>query len=425
MSQDTPQKAGEQQTPARMSLLEAASSWLPASLDLDGTLQRAVRLPLPTLADGCVLQLLGDPARTPSERLPFTALLIAHVDGAREQHVQSMLPGRMHALHHCDGALEVVRTGRPQPVNEVTADSSPVLMRELSASWYSSWPLCARDKLLGVLTLVHDGPRQDSHASHDDDAFMNAFTRQIGIAIDNAQRHTESQRAIAMRDDMLAVVSHDLQSPLNAIQMTVRHLLNEPHVVALPGVKRALTLIERTTKHLGQLIAELMDVGSIQAGRLTIDARPTAIPPLLGDALTILEPMLLDKHLRVSTQLEPALPLASCDGQRILRVVLNLLGNAIKFTGEGGEVTLYARRVNDQLEVAIRDNGPGIAREELPKLFEPYWRSRQTGRRGMGLGLYIARGIVEAHGGHIWAESELGAGSTFAFRLAMVPAEST
>jgi signal transduction histidine kinase len=417
----------ERRAMGRLSLLADASSWLTAPLDVSETLLRVVNLFVPALADACVVQLLarGAASRPEHEQRRFAELAVAHVDDTVQKRVKAMMPEWNASLHRTFGAQEVLRSERLQVVSDLNSElddeSEPSLMRELGASAYIAVPMRARGRLTGVLTCVCS----TANRGQPDHELLIELAERASGALDNARLYQEAQHAITVRDDLLAVVSHDLQSPVNAIGMTVKSLLREPALTANPSVKRSLALIERTSKHIGQLCTELMEVGSIQAGRLSILPRATALAPLLQEALAILEPMVLDKQLTVTTHLEPTLPLALCDGERVVRVLMNLIGNAIKFTAEGGELVIGMRQAGDQLEVTIRDTGPGIAREDLPKLFEPYWRSRQAGRRGMGLGLYIARGIMEAHGGHIWAESELGVGSKFVFRLAIAPAEPT
>ncbi len=419
----------ERRALARIGLLGEVSAWLTAPLELDATLERVTRVAVPSLADGCVVQLLGrGVASAPEHEAPqFAQLVVAHLDGAAAKRVQMLTPSWAAALHRSFGALEVLRTGQPQYIPDLSREpedeSEPSLMRELSASSYVALPLQARGQLIGVLSLVHSAPTEPE-PELDPDLLSELAQRASGV-IDKACLYQEARHAIEVRDDLLAVVSHDLQSPLNAIALTVKSLLQDPQLSAIASVKRALALIERTTKHIGQLCTELMEVGSIQTGRLSVFARPTPLTPLLHEALAILEPLLLDKQQRVITHLEPELPPVQCDGERIIRVLMNLIDNAIKFTAPGGELVIGTRRVGDQAEVTVRDTGTGIAREDLSKLFEPYWRTRQSGGHGVGLGLYIARGIIEAHGGQIWVESELGVGSTFVFRLAFAPAEAT
>jgi signal transduction histidine kinase len=411
----------------RLSLLADASSWLTAPLDVKETLQRVVELFVPALADACVVQLLGPRvASAPeNEQQHFAELAVAHVDDSVRRRVHALIPDWSACLHRTRGAHEVLRSERLLVVrdlaDELDDESEPSLMRELSACSYIAVPMRTRGRLIGVLSCVRGAGKREEP----DHGLLLELAERASGAIDNARLYQEAQRAIAVRDDLLAVVSHDLQSPVNAIGMTVKSLLKDPALIANESVKRSLALVGRTSKHIGQLCTELMEVGSIQAGRLSIFPRPTALAPLLQEALAILEPLVLDKHQSVITHLEPSLPLVQCDGERVLRVLMNLIGNAIKFSSDGAELVISMRKASDQLEVTIRDTGPGIAREDLPKLFEPYWRSRHAGRRGMGLGLYIARGIMEAHGGHIWAESELGVGSTFVFRLAIAQAEPT
>src|SRR6266851_1911414 len=161
------------------------------------------------------------------------------------------------------------------------------------------------------------------------------------------------------------------------------------------------------------LIEDLLDLASIEAGRLTVERKRHPVTPLVQEALELVEPMAAQKKLRLEREL-PSEPLDfDCDRERVLQVFGNLIGNAIKFTPEGGTIKVRAEMRGDETLFSVADTGPGIRPDELPHVFDRYWQAKKTARLGTGLGLSIAEGLVEAHGGHIWVESTPGRGSTF------------
>jgi signal transduction histidine kinase len=208
-------------------------------------------------------------------------------------------------------------------------------------------------------------------------------------------------------------VAHDLRNPLNLIA-TNAVLLRED---ALPPDQRTrlLEITERSVRQMDRLIADLLDEARIQAGRFTVQPEDVRIEDIIDEAIHALRSDAEHKGLSLTATVERGPPVRA-DRDRILQVLHNLVGNAVKFT-ESGEVEVRVRREPDRLLCAVRDSGPGIADVHLPRVFERYWQANRQDRRGAGLGLPIARGIVEAHGGRIWLESEVGCGTTFYFTL--------
>lgn len=222
----------------------------------------------------------------------------------------------------------------------------------------------------------------------------------------------EAREALRARDETLAVVSHDLRNPLNAIGMTVDLLLDG--VVASRDADAMLLRIKRLAGSMSALIQDLLDISTMESERLPIRIQPADGQGLLREAADRLMPLLEEKRVQLELETaEPAPVLA--DPERILRVISNLVGNALKFVPEGGRIALGARPQNETVQFTVADDGPGIDNDDLPHLFERFWKGH--GSRGSGLGLAIAQGIVEAHGGRIWVESCQGKGSTFHFTL--------
>ncbi len=229
----------------------------------------------------------------------------------------------------------------------------------------------------------------------------------------------EAEAASRARDDVLRVVSHDLGTPLSAVTITTSVLLR-----TLPEEDEATRTRVLGIRHLAEqmqrLRQDLLDVTSLEAGGLSVEAHPREAAALLEEAWEQAAPLAAEKPLRLELRPGEDLPPVLADRERVLQVLANLLGNAIKFTPAGGEVMLSAEPAPGGVRFYVRDTGMGIAADDLPHVFDRFWQARRANRAGAGLGLAIARGIVEVHGGTIHAESREGEGSTFAFTLPAV-----
>ncbi|HUF25026.1 MAG TPA: ATP-binding protein [Vicinamibacterales bacterium] len=227
-----------------------------------------------------------------------------------------------------------------------------------------------------------------------------------------------SDDALSHRDDFLGIVSHDLRNLLGGIVMSAGILaqtkvqgVDAEHITA--GTDR----IQRYAARMNRLIGDLLDVASIDAGRLATTAAPGSVAAVVDEAVEIFSADAAAKGLTLDAGVtDPALT-AAFDHDRVLQVLANLLSNAIKFTGKGGSVHVEAARTGGDVRISITDTGAGIPESMLDVVFQRFWQAGTDDRRGLGLGLYISRSIVEAHGGRIWVESTPEAGSTFFFTL--------
>ena len=227
--------------------------------------------------------------------------------------------------------------------------------------------------------------------------------------------YDDAQRVIDAREEILRIVAHDLRNPLNTISMATSALLDVPGADA--GQKGPLRIIKRSGERMNRLIQDLLSVTTIEAGRLSIAPRKLHVNELLHEAQEALEPIAREKALTFSVDAAADLPPVRADSGRILQVFSNLVGNAVKFTPAGGSITLSARRAGGKVECSVTDTGPGIPPAQIPRLFGKFWQAKRGDGRGVGLGLAIAKGIVEAHGGTINVESELGHGTVFSFSV--------
>jgi signal transduction histidine kinase len=227
-----------------------------------------------------------------------------------------------------------------------------------------------------------------------------------------------SDAALGCRDDFLAMVSHDLNNLLGGITLSTDMLAKQAS--ATPEGRRIATGTNRIylyAARMRRLIGDLTDVTSLGAGKLSIMSTPSDPGVLIAEAIETFQLLAAEKRIELVIE-EADAPLGvPCDHGRIVQVLVNLVGNAVKFTPDGGRVSVGAIGLGEEVLFSVKDNGPGIESGLLEAVFERFWQVGENDQRGLGLGLYIAKGIVEAHGGRIWADSRLGQGSSFHFTL--------
>jgi signal transduction histidine kinase len=229
---------------------------------------------------------------------------------------------------------------------------------------------------------------------------------------------TRGDAVVAARDDFMGMVSHDLRTLLGGIALTAeRQIRSAGDDVTGRRDLEAAERIQRLCARMNRLIGDLVDVTSIEAGRLAIAPIEQDAQALIRDTLEAFQPAASARGVVLTTTSTSGPMLASFDHERILQVLANLVSNAIKFSAEGGEISVEVESAEDEIRFAVVDAGAGIARDDLKSVFERFWQGSQSDRRGLGLGLFISKCIVEAHGGRIWADSEVGKGSTFRFTL--------
>jgi signal transduction histidine kinase len=259
--------------------------------------------------------------------------------------------------------------------------------------------------------------------------FVTAFADQAAIAIENVRLFDEIQEksrqlevASQHKSQFLANMSHELRTPLNAIlgytELMADGAYGEPSEKML-GVLRRL---ESNGRHLLGLINDVLDLSKIEAGQLVLELSDYSIQDIAQTVRSTLEPLASDKKLAFKVEVAPELPPGRGDGRRLTQVLINLIGNAIKFT-DAGEVAIKAEANNGAFHVSVRDTGPGISAADQAKLFQEFQQADNAITRkkgGTGLGLAISKRIVEMHGGNIWVESQVGRGSTFAFTLPVI-----
>jgi PAS domain S-box-containing protein len=398
--------------------LSDATAVLASSLDYSQTLAEVCRLAVPRVADWAAVTLLERDGR-------MKDVTVLHSDPSKTElmrRVRRQYPDRPDADA---GVPAVIRSGQPELVREISDEllermapdaEQRRILRELGFKSYLVVPVVARERVLGAITFAS----AETARSFDDTDLETAqhLGRRAALAIDNARLYEEARQAMHVREQVLAVVSHDLRSPLSAIQLASSVLGSKLPETAGESAQRHVRTILRAADRMDHLIADLLDVASIQAGHLSVEPRSIAVGKLLDEAVANHEVAAGQKGIKL--QREDSTPSIEIrvDPDRLLQVLANLIGNALKFCDDGDTISVRAALEGRAVVFSVRDSGPGIAGDELEHLFEPYWSAAaRHARKGTGLGLYISRGIIDAHGGRIWAESTVGLGSTFVFTI--------
>jgi PAS domain S-box-containing protein len=283
-------------------------------------------------------------------------------------------------------------------------------------------PLLARGKLVGVILLVSCLPNRVYGPS--DVRLAEELARRAALSIENARLFGEAQRAIKTREEILAIVSHDLGNSLAAIELGAYPFCQAEQIDA-NEVREYAQGVQHSAAEMKLLISDLLDFARIQSGTLSIVPSARKLSNILMPAVVNLRTLAGAKRQTVEVDLPSSLPDVAVDARRIRQIVANLVWNAVKFTPLEGTITISARQHIDQVVVSVKDTGPGIPQEHLSNIFNRFWQVPGTTQKGSGLGLSIAKSIVEAHGGTIWAESELGHGSSIFFTLPSIDVGTT
>ena len=413
-------RAEAENSQKRTALLAEASRVLSSSFDYQTTLAALVRLAVPTLADYCALDILvGDNS--------FERIGEAHVDPAKSMLIREVATFPRSALTASHPLVRVMTTGQPVLEAEVTTEfvraafAEPAQARTVEALGPRSLicvPLVDSGKAIGALTLVTSG----SGRIYDEaDLFLAAdVARRAAVVVEHARLFHQAEQATRARDDILAVVAHDLRNPLNTVTMAISLML-ETTPVERTQERRQQEIVRRAADSMNRMIQDLLDVKRMESGHLSIDVKSESPDVLVNDTIDMLRPLASGSAIGMEASIAENLPPVLADAARIQQVLSNLVGNAVKFTPRQGTITVAADLLETEVRFAVTDTGPGIPPEQVPHIFGRFWQAKSSDRRGIGLGLAIAKGIVEAHNGRIWVESQVGLGSTFYFTLPSVP----
>ena len=390
-----------------------ASRVLATTLAPEATIQHLTRLVVPSVADWCIVQVLDGEGR-------LRPVEITHADSSRTSVMWELFRRWPSAPDRRGSAASVAKTGRPMLIPRITEeilrgrvdDSFAQTLRDLRLCSAITVPLQARGRTLGAFTLM--SAESERLYDSEDLRFAEDIASRAALAIDNGRLYAEACTAVRARDEMVAFISHDLRNPLESIaaatamlQFQTQTTENAENIESIASASNAMQ----------RLVQDLLDVSTIEAGRLSISREQVDLHDLILELQTIVGPQVKARQARLEVSLATGLPLVPIDRHRILQVLLNLIGNSLKFGPPGGLVTLSVEQYDDAnaIRVSVTDAGPGISAEQLPRVFDRFWRADR--RASAGVGLAVAKGIVEAHGGEIGVTSQPGSGSTFFFSL--------
>lgn len=414
--------------------LADAGVLLASSLDHAATLGALAQLAVPELADWCAVDLVETSPVSPGSAASIRSrqLAVAHVDPAKVALAYELNQRYPPPPDAPTGLPNVLRTGKaelyPEITDEILAASAQDeehlrVARELGLRSAMIVPLNARGRTLGAISFVsaESGRRFDDL----DLACAEALATRAALALDNARLYEEAQRAVRSREETLAVVSHDLRNLLSSIVLGASALAERAGGAdAGPAQTEsgfAASAILRNASRMGDLINDLLDASTLEAGSLSLEVGRHAVDALMAEALDLVSLQAAQKSLQLVSQSACPAAVVTCDLRRVRQVFANLLANAVKHTPSGGTLSVTATPVGEEVEFALADTGPGIAAEHLSRIFDRYWQVKRGDRTGAGLGLYIARGILQAHGSDLKVESTEGQGTRFWFRLRLAP----
>jgi len=409
-------------TPDEHQFLSEASALLGLSLDYDETVERLASLGASFLADWCVVYLTGPDEASAAGARRVKAAHTHPKSGPLAARFEELASGR----DRPPAIQRAIDTRQPALMSTVPAEqlaaaaSSPEhleVMKRLEVESLLIVPLVARDEVFGAMALVASDPRR--RFSDKSMPLARELGRRGATALANARQYREAQAAIEARDEILAVVAHDLRSPLHVIEFAAERLRREAPGPRRRSADRSLDWIVNAAQRATSLVRDLLDRARLewQASALQL----TAVDPvgLVRETAARAEPLGSLASVRVLVDLPAELPAVDGDRDRLRQALDNLVGNAIKFTPEAGSITIGACAHEDGMRFFVTDTGAGIDPDDLERIFDRFWQGRDADARGAGLGLAICKRIVEAHGGRLWVESRVGQGTTVSFTISL------
>jgi signal transduction histidine kinase len=323
----------------------------------------------------------------------------------------------------CGACGRAIKGGAPVVVADVRTDPCLACVREqalrLGIVAVVAAPIVASDGVpVGALAIHVDRP----HTAEDLErsrtyAALAAVILEHKRAEATGHERAAAEAAMQQKQEYLQIVSHDLRNPLSAILTSATLLQHEAGGDEARRTHKQTDIIIRSVRHMDRLITDLLDLSQIESGLFRLRRQRHSVKDLVREATEGIQAQAHQKRLGIEVDVDARVTTVSCDAERLLQVLGNLLGNAVKFTPEDGSIRVGATLRGAAVEFTIADSGIGIPGEQLAHIFDRYWQAQRRARQGIGLGLSIARGIVEAHGGRIRVESTAGVGTTFSFTI--------
>ncbi len=388
------------------------------TIDYQECIQRIADIVVPRLADACLVHVaegnsLRMKAFAHSKNIKLEIIENAFSQISLEQENLMWGPGFV-AKSYAAQLIEVVDETFLRSI--VAHEES--LFKELSSLGIRSWisvPMTVSGRNVGIISFIRCASKKYTPT---DLNMSQLVADRAAVAVDHARLYHEAQVAIRLREDMLAIVSHDLKNPLGVIKGYNEHIYEILRRSEFDkGTLTSTKAISRSVKHMDRLICDLLDFAKIQSGTFSLQYSANCVEDIAGDGITIVRHLADQKEIKIETKIEANLPIVNGDRGRICQVLSNLIGNAIKFSPEQSRIEVGAKLIGSAIQFTVNDMGKGISPESIPHLFDRYWQEKETASLGTGLGLSIAKGIVESHKGRIWVESQIGQGSTFYFTI--------
>ena len=403
----------------RDAFLAEATAALASSLDFHKTLKIVASIAVPDIADWCAIDLLNEDGTC-------TRVALAHVN-AEKVKLAEMVRDRYEDPAAPTSPQSVIRTRKPVLLTSVTDDILAQsakgdaerldLTRGLGIVSIMIVPMVSHDRVLGALTLATG--ESGKHYTEEDLPLAEEIAARTALSIENAQAYQQLETANRLKEEFLATLSHELRTPLNAVTGYARML--KSGAISKEKTPHALDVVDRNAASLTQIVEDVLDVSRIISGKSRLEVEPLDLEKLLRNAVASVTPAIDAKNLQLKTAFDSNVGQVLADPDRLQQVVWNLLTNAVKFTPRAGRIDVRLERVDSHADIVVSDSGIGIRPDFLPHIFERF-RQAEAGptRRhgGLGLGLAIARHLVEMHGGAITAMSE-GEGKGAAFRVTL------
>jgi signal transduction histidine kinase/ActR/RegA family two-component response regulator len=400
-----------------LTFLADASTTLAALVDRHSALQQAARIPVPFLADWCVVYVIDE-----------YGAIEYHAHAHREPQKEMML-GQMLSKYPLDwssntATVQALRTGKSQMMSDLPepvlfsftqSDEHREIVRQLGPRAVISVPLKIRDRTIGVIGLVSCDPSR--RYTPREVEIAESLAVRVAVAVDNARLFFAVKEASRQKDEFLAMLAHELRNPLAAI----RYAVAVGQMSAIDGTVETYEIIDRQTENLAHLIEDLLDVSRISRNKIVLRREPVDLAGVIKGASATVRPLMEDKHHELKLELPEETIYLFADPTRAEQIVANLLTNAAKYTPSGGTVIVTATREDNQAIVQVRDTGIGLPPELISRVFDLFAQADRTLDRsegGLGIGLTVARKLAEMHGGTISVDSPgLNLGSTFTVRL--------
>ena len=404
----------------RLAFLAHATEILHSSLDYERTFATLLRLVVPELALFAAIDVVEESGH-------IRRVHVEHADPAMQPVADALCEYPHDQARYL--SRHTIVTGEPELTDHVTDallvataedERHLAILRALAPASYMVVPLRVREHVVGAILLARDA--SSAPYSDDDLSIATDLAGRAAVALDNARLYDHAQRAIRARDDVLAVVSHDLRTPLSVISMCATSVLADD-VVDPARTRDRMQTVRDSLDWADRLIRDLVDVSAIEAGGLSLTRRREDPVLLVSREAYRFRTIADGRSVGLHADLPEYLPPVDVDADRIMQALGNLIGNALKFTPAGGEVRVGAAVEPGGVRFFVGDSGPGVPEADAPHVFDRFWTARRSARaRGTGMGLAIVRGIAEAHGGRAWLSPGSGSGATFNILLPVAPA---